>query len=506
MSVRISHGVLFLVLFAVSSAPSAEPIQLQNRLELFVDDFLIEKMTGDVAQHLHRPQPRQVVLVTDAPWEGNTCAYYTVFRDGDRYRMYYRGSHFDESSRKSAHREVTCYAESKDGISWTKPNLGLFEFNGSKENNIVWDGIGTHCFVAFKDDNPDCPDEARYKGMARGRPRGDRGLYVYRSPDGINWELMRPDPVITEGAFDSQNLAFWDPSAELYREYHRTFVDGKRAIMTGTSDDYATWTKPVLLKYPGTPAEHLYTNAVLPYPRAPHILIGFPTRYLPQEEQRVEPTLMTSRDGITFHRWLDALIPESAPKDRSGNRSNYMAWGLVELPDRPSNYSVYATEAYYTGPDSRLRRFEYRKDGFVSVRAGAEGGELVTRPIVLGERSEQLVLNLQTAAGGSVRVGLETAEGTPMTGYELEHCPPLTGDSIQLNVSWDNRADVSPLKGQTVRLRFALKNADLYSLQFQPSPRSAALRRGPDRTLPQSQDVTRTAWQGHAPAGRRSGP
>ncbi|MFO8013277.1 MAG: hypothetical protein R6X20_08235 [Phycisphaerae bacterium] len=468
MYIRPFFIAILAALVTASAATGAEPVEIGARLELFVDAFLIDEMTGDVRQHLHRPEAKDVVLVTDEPWEGNTCAYYTIFRDGDRYRMYYRGSHYDEKTRKAAHREVTCYAESRDGIRWTKPALGLFEFDGSKDNNIVWDGIGTHCFVAFKDTNPECPDEARYKGIARGRPRGKRGLYVFQSQDGIHWELIRPEPVITVGAFDSQNLAFWDPHARLYREYHRTFVDGKRAIMTGTSRDYVHWTRPVLLTYPGAPAEHLYTNAVMPYPRAPHILIGFPTRYLPKEGQRVEPTFMASRDGRTFRRWLDAVIPESAPKDRGGNRSNYMAWGLVELPGRPDRYSVYATEAYYRGPDSRLRRFEYRKDGFVSVRAGAAGGELVTRPIVLREAAERLVLNFETAEGGSVRVGLETADGKPIPGYELASCLPLTGDSIRRNMKWKAGADVSPLKGNVVRLRFQLQNADLYSLQFPP--------------------------------------
>ena len=459
---------MVLTLCAISTTLAAEPVQIGSRLELFVDDFLIEKMTGDVAQQLHRPEPKEVVLVTDAPWEGNTCAYYTIFRDGDRYRMYYRGAHYDQKTGKSAHPEVTCYAESKDGIHWTKPNLGLFEFNGSKENNIVWDGIGSHCFVAFKDENPDCPEEARYKGIARGQPRGKRGLYIFQSPDGIHWKLMRPEPVITEGAFDSQNLAFWDKHTQLYREYHRTFVDGKRAIMTGTSKDYVNWTKPVLLKYLDAPAEHLYTNAVRPYERAPHIVIGFPTRYLPDEGQRVEPTFMASRDGVTFKRWLEPVIPKTAPEDRGGNRSNYMTWGLIELPDRPNHYSVYATEAYYTGPDSRVRRFEYRQDGFVSVRGGAKGGELLTRPIVPGELAERLVLNFQTADGGFVRVGLDGMDGKPIPGYGLTDCSPLEGDSIRKNVKWKDGADISTLRSKTVRLRFQLKKADLYSIQFQP--------------------------------------
>ncbi|OYW18041.1 MAG: hypothetical protein B7Z55_11405 [Planctomycetales bacterium 12-60-4] len=156
------------------SALAVDPIDLGSRRELFVDDFLIDKMSGEARQHLHRPEPREVVLTTDAPWEGNTSAYYTVFQDGDIYRMYYRGSHYDTETKQATHREVTCYAESADGIHWTKPRLGLFEFDGSTENNIVLDRLGTHCFAAFKDTNPDCPAEARYKGIARGRSRTSR--------------------------------------------------------------------------------------------------------------------------------------------------------------------------------------------------------------------------------------------------------------------------------------------------------------------------------------------
>lgn len=458
-----------IVLAFMAQVQGAEPLQIGTRLELFVDDALIDEMTGDVTQHVHRPSPKEVVLVTDAPWEGNTSAYYTVFRDGSRYRMYYRGSHFDERTRKATHREVTCYAESEDGIHWTRPSLGLFEFNGSKDNNIVLDGLGTHCFAVFKDENPDCPPEAKYKGISRGRPRGQRGLYVFQSPDGIRWQLIRDEPVITEGAFDSQNLAFWNPHTKQYRAYHRVFLDGVRAIMTSTSKDYVNWMEPVPLKYGvNAPVEHLYTNAVRPYPRAPHLLVGFPTRYLPKQGERVEPTFMASRDGVVFKRWLDPVIPESAPKDRGGNRSNYMAWGLVELPSRPNHYSVYASEAYYTGPDSRLRRFEYRKDGFVSVRGGPEGGQLVTRPFLLDDLAERLVLNYQTKSSGSIRVAIESRDGKVLDGYGKNDCLPMNGDALREQVAWKSGADISALDGKVVRLRFFLEEADLYSLQLQP--------------------------------------
>ena len=452
-----------LVLCLESVLLAADPIAIGTRIEPLIDEFLLENVSGDAQQVLHRPVPAEVVLVTGAPCEGNTSAYYTIFRDGDLFRMYYRGSHAD-SNMKSTHREVTCYAESHDGIHWTKPELGLFEFEGSKKNNIVWDGIGTHCFTVFKDRNPDCPPAARYKAISRGRPVGKKGLYIFQSPDGLHWKLMADNPVITEGYFDSQNLAFWDPHARIYRAYHRTFVDGVRAIMTQTSPNYRNWSRPMLLKYPaGTPREHLYTNTVTNYPGAEHILLGFPTRYLPNEKSRVEPVLMTSRDGIHFRRWAKAVVPETAPKDRGGNRSNYMTWGMVELPGRPHEFSVYATEAYYEGPDSRVRRFVYRRDGLVSLRA--KRGTATTRAITFG--GKELVLNYQAHSDqGRIRVAVQHEDGRAIEGLTAADCRPLVGDHIEQRVAWKRGADLSPWAGKSVRLQFVVEGADLFSFRF----------------------------------------
>ena len=102
-----------------------------------VDEYLIDRFVGSAKLVLQKPTPREVVLTADAPWEGNTSAYYTIFRDSERFRMYYRGSHFNEQTKKESHREVACYAESSDGIHWTKPDLGIVEYNGSKANNLA---------------------------------------------------------------------------------------------------------------------------------------------------------------------------------------------------------------------------------------------------------------------------------------------------------------------------------------------------------------------------------
>ncbi len=450
-------------LVATSSASPA--VNIGTRLEPFFDDHLIARMTGDVRLHLHRPKPQEVVLVTGEPWEGNTSAYYSIFQDGEKYRMYYRGADWDTKKRKAKHREVTCYAESKDGINWVKPKLGLFEFSGSKANNIVWDGIGTHCFTPFKDANPNVKPEARYKAISRGpapknQNRYKGGLYVYQSPDGIHWKMIKKEPVILKGAFDSQNLAFFDTQRGLYVDYHRWFDKGLRDIMTCTSKNFVNWTDPVPLRIQEEKKEHLYTNAIQPYERAPHIYLGFPTRYLPKEGQRVEPVFMSSRDGLNFNRWSAPVIPESAPKDRKGNRSNYMAWGLFQLPGKPREYSVYASEAYYTGPDSRLRRFSYRVDGFVSLRAGAKGGTVISKPIVF--EGSRLVLNHTVETDGKLTVRLRH----PKTNKIIVESAPVSGDKIEGEVKWRKGSPISKLQGTTVRVEFQLRNSHLYSMQF----------------------------------------
>ena len=110
------------------------------------------------------------MFVADEPWEGNTSGYYSYFQDGDLYRMVYRGWQHNEKKR-AVHKEVTCYAESKDGIHWAKPNLGLFEWEGSKENNIVWLTPGTHNFYRFPRRQPGCAGRGTLQGLRRRRWR-----------------------------------------------------------------------------------------------------------------------------------------------------------------------------------------------------------------------------------------------------------------------------------------------------------------------------------------------
>ncbi|MDI9601056.1 MAG: hypothetical protein QM328_02755 [Acidobacteriota bacterium] len=426
---------------------------IDTRRELFVDSFLVESLEGDVTRQLHHPIPREIVHEYTAPWEGPTSAYMTILRDGDLVRLYLRGSGHEGGG------EVTCMAESTDGIHFTRPELGLFEFDGSTANSIVWLGEGTHNFTPFVDTNPDCQPEERYKAIA-GRPP-----LALASPDGIHWRKLAEDPVITEGAFDSQNLAFYDTERGYYVCFLRDFADGVRTIRTCTSPDFVHWTEPEWLDYGDAPLEHLYTNAAVPYFRAPHIYLAFPNRYVPErtkipehgERGVCDGVLMSSRDGVHWERWEEAFLRPGPDPLNWTDRNQHIAYGILPLSE--TELSIYWTENY-RHDTARLRRGTLRTDGFVSLHGGAEGGTALTRPLIVG--GSRLEVNYATSAVGSIRFEvLGSEEGAPLAISE-----ELFGDEITRVVEWVEGAELSLPEEGPIRLRIHLRDADLYSLRF----------------------------------------
>lgn len=471
-------------------AADVKPIDIGSRRELFVDSYLLDAMKG-AELRLNKPIPREVTLKHDQPWEGSGCGYHTVFRDGDLFRMYYTANHLKVEANEPIKRHSTfaCYAESRDGIHWKKRNLGLFEFQGSKQNNIIWTGTSAHDFTPFIDTNPDCKPEEKYKAVAI----GTGGLRAFKSADGIHFSPLGEKAIITKGHFDTQNLAFWDSVHGTYRAYIRDYHGRIRDIRTSVSTDFVNWTVPEILKFPGAPDEQLYTNQVIPYYRAPHIFVGFPTRYvergwsksmrnLPDRKHRelrskqstrfgtavTDGLFMSSRDGKTFKRWGEVFIrPGIERRNNWVYGDGYQNWGLIETaadtPGAPNEISIFSLENSWKA-SCQLRRFTLRVDGFVSLNAPLIGGEAVTKPLRFA--GQRLELNFSTSAAGSVRVEIQDAEGRPLKGRALDDCPEIFGDSLSRTVHWRSGSDVSDLAGKSVRLRFVLRDADLYSFRF----------------------------------------
>ena len=489
----LTIGVAFVLLVGLSSLSHVDskeatkmPINVGSDLQLFVDDRLIEKMTN-TSLRLHSPVRREVVFRFDAPWEGSQSGYVAVMKDGDRFRMYYRGG-------GDLSQEVICLAESTDGVCWTRPSLGLYDFKGSKDNNIVFiadrKSYGeAHNLTPFKDENPAARPDQRFKAVALyfffdekiGEKR--KMLVALTSPDGIHWKRLQEGPIITEGSFDSQNVAFWDAAQQVYACYVRGGYQGKRAIARSTSTDFIHWTKPEWLDYGGAPLEQFYTNAITPYFRAPHIYLGFPMRFVPERttvgadgrkvDALSDAVFMSSRDGRHWSRtFMEAFIRPGLSEHNwgGGHSNNTPAWGI--LPTGEGEISIYWSENCGTHEQAwaemlpHLRRGTLRTDGFVSVNAPYAGGESVTRPLTF--EGKELVLNYSTSAVGSVRVEIRDAGGRPIEGYTLADCPEIYGDELERVVAWKNGSDVSRLAGRAVRLRFVMKDADLYSIRFRP--------------------------------------
>lgn len=462
---------LLLIAGAAAVTANTEAIDIGSKLTLFTDDYLIGSKRG-VDIRLNHPERREVAIRFDAPWEGDTCAYVTVLRDGDGYRMYYRGSN---ENPKPAHPEVTAMAESKDGINWTKPKLGVIEFDGSKDNNIVWMNPGSHAFTPFKDANPGAKAAERYKAVTIMRPGQDRNkpyaLFAFVSDDGVRWKLMSEEPIIIDGLFDSQNLAFWDSVRAEYVCYYRDWKNDIRTIKRATSKDFRKWTPGKDVVYMGAPAEDLYTNAITPYFRSPGVYLGFPKRFVPDRKAVADHPVvgvsdgvfMSSRDGLNFYLWNEAFIRPGVDEKNWTDRNIMTAWGMLDLT--PGEISLYYSE-HYRHPTNRLVRATLRTDGFCSLHAGGERGEVVTKPLVFA--GGELVINYATSAVGSIRVEVRDVGGTPVGGFGVEDCQVIYGDDIERVVRWKSGSSVSALAGKPVRLVFEMLDADLYSIRFRP--------------------------------------
>ena len=461
-----------------SQALAAKTLDIGSRRELFVDGYLIDRL-DNVRQDLQEPRREEIALRFDRPWEGKFSAYPTVIKDGDLYRMYYRG--LPDPSKET--RAYTCYAESSDGIVWRKPNLGLYEVMGTRDNNVVLmeENLWSHNFSPFLDTRPGVPPEERFKAIAS---ENKNGLVSFVSPDGIDWKRLSEGFFFTDGLFDSHNVAFWSESEKRYVCYFRTWTgegySGFRTIARTTSEDFMNWGPRVEMEYGNTSQEHLYTNGTHPYVRAPHIYVALAKRFFPEKaalSKEVSQTLvdnpnygkassdsifMSTRGGNQYdRRFMEAFIRPGPTLQDWVARDNTPALGVVQGNDR----HLYLYRMSHYGQDSsHLTRYSLRTDGFVALSADYEGGSVYTKPFTFS--GSELLVNYASSAAGEVRFEIQDESGKPISGFELDQCLPIFGDEIERFVRWVDGSGVSQLSGRTVRLRIALKDADLFAIKF----------------------------------------
>ena len=517
-AIKVASCALSLLLLASGTlaAGHVPVLDIGSRLELFVDRYLIDKLDG-VALRLCTPVDEGCVLKFDRPWEGRFCAYVTVLHDGDVYRLYYRGWPVADGSVAA----VTCYAESRDGIHWQKPDLGLFEAGGSKQNNItlaVYRGYSgkditdlspgaasytiVHNFSPFLDTNPKASPESRYKAVGRYSayelgeldpdyqgPKKQTALAAFISPDGVRWKPLQDEPWFVDGpgVFDSQNVAFWSEAEQQYVLYYRKAIEGVRSIVRTTSQDFVNWSEPKSMVYSDTnsfvPSHQLYTNQTHPYFRANQLYIATAARFMPGRQALTpaeasaidvgtggggikdtsDAVLMTTRAGTNSYdrTFMSALIRPGIGPRNWVSRTNYPALNVVQTGD--TEMSLYVNQDYGQ-PTAHLRRYSFRIDGLASARAPYAGGELLTK--VMRFEGDRLVINFATSAAGFVKVEVQGPEGQVLSGYSLKESREMIGNEIEKTVSWGGKSDLSEIAGRPVRLRFVMQDADLYSMRF----------------------------------------
>ena len=464
---------------------AAEPLNLGSRRELFVDDYLIDTLAG-AALVLADPKDEGLVFQFDRPWEGQYSGYAVLLKViADDYRLYYRGAPRLLPSRDL--QQQTCMATSKDGIRWERPNLGLYEVSGTKDNTVILtEHLFCHNFAPFLD-KEGTPKSERFKAVTGDNKLG--GLVVFASEDGIHWKTLFGGKKVLENKYlDSLNVVFWSEAEQHYVLYGRTWKGdwgGRRWIARATSEDLQHWTpfEDVLILHKGenVPPEHYYTNGTQPYFRAPHIYISLfgqmtdggvisaeQVKTLKIDDPRWPKArsgggIMSSRGGNTFQRtFLEEFVRPPIGPENWIARCNYPCLGIIQTG--PAEMSIYV-DVYAAQPSRAVRRYSLRLDGFASLRAPFAGGQMVTKPFTFD--GHKLSINYATSSRGHLKMQFETPDGHPIEGFTLANCQENIGYEIERSVVFNESNDLSALSGKPVCLRVVMKDADLYSFQFQ---------------------------------------
>ena len=476
-----------------SIASRAEALHVGAEKQLFIDHRFIAS-SHDVQLVVNRPRiTKERLLVADKPWESDWIGgYSTVIQEEGMIKMWYEAAH-----REKAHYVVNlAYAYSTDGgATWVKPNLGIIEFNGSKENNLVThDTPGIHVFR----NRPDAPAAEKYCLY-------DDKNKAYVSPDGLHWTRYLDGPLFDKSineylTLDSQNVIFWDPRIRKYVAYPRINFrhpnlkkgeDTSRALAGtvnrifgyGTSDTLEGFKKfkhVFARDEQDSPDMDWYTTAAIYYPYAADTYVMFPAAYHHYPEPPVgkyrndgplDIQFASSRDGVQWNRDDRRPLIRLGVKGSWDSGAMYAGYGLSRQGDELSlYYTVHdITHGAYVATGvlgGIVTRAQYRLDGFVSADAAYNGGEFTTPAVVFD--GTRLELNLDGSAGGWAKVEILDEQGQAIPGYSIHEADKIAGNSVAETVTWSGKGDVAKLKGRPIKLRFVMRDAKLYAFQFVP--------------------------------------
>ncbi|MBN1344203.1 MAG: hypothetical protein JXQ73_16070 [Phycisphaerae bacterium] len=482
-SKRFSAGVLVLLLVAAAyAAPEASgdrpavagALGISNRPQLFLDDFLVERMIG-VKRVIRRPTKHSAnpLITQDLAWEKRTIQVYgTVLYEPERnaFRCWYLGSRAPEDVPEY----FMCYAESSDGSRWTKPMVAPGEVLGYAKHNIVVPGGHGLCVLR----TPDDPDPGRrYKGLG--------GNTVAFSPDGIHWKM---EPFNAAGKNDTgSSVVLWKGKYLAYvRNQHPdpTWPGVMRAVALSTSEDFRHWTpkKTILLtdERDGYPWVQPYGLEVTAHGDQ---LIGLlPVLYLEKKEGNnvlgvIKVQLTVSRDGVHWHRVADrGIFLEPTPtrnKPAWDGGTIFPSTTLVAKDDLIYVYYTGMTRRHGEGKDASkgIGLATLPADRFVGLVPETAGSPALIQTKCLLATGTDLLVNADVGTA-DLRVGLVDRAGRRLPDFREESCRLIRHDPLRCRVTWKaaggERSWRDVPRNVAVAIRFTLQKGSLYSFQIAP--------------------------------------
>lgn len=452
------------------------------------------------------------LFLCDQPWESAYTMYVStlLFEDG-KYRMWYAPAPDDYVDGTAAWSVdiglFLCYAESVDGVTWVKPNLGLYEYRGSKDNNIVFgremNGDGYSSGALFRDDTA-APEE-RYKLFYKGKQkfpdaqsyetklteykkrfgednidptcitRGKKdnsilGMFGAVSPDGIHWTPL-VEPVLLHFSDTLNNVHLNSKTGE-YVAYLRMRRGGRRVVGRASTKDFRFWPKKpeVVLEAPLSygAGDDIYHGVTSVYPPGSNNHLMFATFFRQLTDSR-HVELAVSEDGRYFNIVPGERLVQVGEVTGWTAGDTHIGQGIVQLPngDLAVPFVGYTEthKAYrYIGKPHGAPGLVTWKRNRIAAIVADEQGSFALKPVTIDGAA--LKLNFVTTYNGAVSVELRNEDGAVIDGFGFGDCDHLGGDAFDAVVSWRDQGDLSALKGQKVTIRIRLRTAKLFAFEI----------------------------------------
>ncbi|MBM3187187.1 MAG: hypothetical protein FJZ90_00505 [Chloroflexi bacterium] len=452
------------------------------KLHLFLDNREIQDCWGfkRVLNQASRYQ-RDPIMLPEYPWEGQGIIRPTVMHDAatDSFRMWYQTYN---RPLPDPYRWMVCYATSSDGLHWDKPSLGLVDYEGSRENNIVY------CPREFQPvgffDNPvvvcdalDPDPERRYKMtfyLRHADPQRRHAIYCATSPDGLRWQA-NTEPMLP-GLGDRHRL-IWDERIARWVLTTRpekaiavrlTGFGTHRVVARTESADLRSWSPAeTIMKMEDEDAADLEFYSMMPFNYGGQYVGLLEAYSTGSESQCME--LCSSWDGIHWSRVLRGhpILPLGSEGDWDDTR---LATG-ENAPLLRGDWLWMWYDGWRVGHGPQVRPcaiglVTLRRDAFAGMSASRNLGQLVTEPVEIA--APHLLVNI-APHGGAGWVALLDEAGQAIAGYSKEDCAALTEDRVDAPVLWTG-GDLSRFRGQRLRLCFYGHNISLWAYRFADQP------------------------------------